>query len=1520
MGALPPDTPPNGDTPATVALHADTQRFLSRHQLSEAFQDEVIGKRLPDWIRKVPVDQWPVLSQALASSLNCRQRLNTLLARIEGIDRFVASALERALAERHGLRCNAHRMRFIAGRREPVINTQPVGVHLTEVVYEEKPLLEVVLRNFTADQTQAGGQPAGNRLLVPCRVSGRLPTAIEFAALCRELDLGERYQRHLDSILEPADDSQSVKTLLVDACRHAMLVDAHKARQDGRLDDSELRLLTAMCREGVLLRLAGDLVEPRRLTLLGCTLEQVVVLEVIDQGVLFNTTRRLLMYIPGDPVAPWTAFDSLNALNRELGHRLRVKSYQGFFSRFVLRRDSQAFFGRAVPVFDDLPVWASFDLKPQLRPYPAPLFIRLAQSRIRQIKEDAATIAMPVARLDRDAQRAHDQRLAAEGWLLLNVAGLFVPGIGLGLLALTVWEVMGEVYHGLEALHEKDAQEALEHLSNVAIDLATIAAAVVGVTAVQRVWSRSAVVDAMLPARLEDGSVKLWQQDLAPYRSGVPSAAASRDALGILRLDGAAWVEMDGHHYPVVEADPGQWQLRPRDGNGPSLRHNGAGAWRVWSEQPAQWDDTRRMFRRLGEPLNQMSDEQIDEVLNIHGLEAEHLRALHVYGRAPEPGMLDTAERCRLAQRIRQLVNRLRAGQQVEDVTVLQHARRLPGASEASDQALAELVWTQRRTLLGHLYDAVQASDSTASATLRRMFPSLHPRAAQALLAAASGEDRRRLLETGRVSLSLSEAARRSAASTRAVRVFEAFFLDTPQNADLARVVLALLKYLPGAAEGLRWRLFEGSMNGPLLLATEQGVEPFALVHAYGTFQLIDGQGLAQGNAGELFEVMAAAYSSQQRQAMQIGDPFAHNLRVMLAREAIRRRAEVVSVLSPLRPGAFRPPQRWAQGRLGYPLGGSNSSGTRTRRANRSLAAMLRDLYPSFSDEQVAAWAANVQRSRRPVEDVLSALRQQYTVLQNVLRAWVAQAEGETQQDRGNVRDTLINGWRRMVTDAESHIDTEDNYRIVIYNNRVGDLPELPAQVSFPHVSDLSLLRLQLEEVPQSFLLAFPRLRSLDLGGNLLTRLPQPLLQMPHLRQLSLTDNQIVLTISQAATLASASTLEYIDLSFNPLGRTFTLNGLASLRWLSLRSTGLTHFPHAFNSRANLLFMDMRENRIRQIPEEFFRLPIDIRRRIRLAGNPLSEAESLRLQASLFAPFLPVDEALLQEQYARARGVWGDAIGPRYRGVMIAAWEAVDVGEPANRFFRVLQQLLQSADFQINAQALAQRILALLQAMATEPALREELLAVANDEWGCQDGATWCLSNLELNVLVWRARTDVRGNTEQALLALGVRLWRLDEVDRIALQDILQRGGNPDESEVGLAYRVGLRTRLNLPIEVGDMSFGQIAGVTDEQLERAAARVEENQTQEEIARSMVDRTFWQTYLERAHPERFLQLDRPFRRRLDAVLDDDTLTDETRRLHADAILGEQRAARRGLMLDLTLNALQVGPDDPAIEAR
>ncbi len=938
----------------------------------------------------------------------------------------------------------------------------------------------------------------------------------------------------------------------------------------------------------------------------------------------------------------------------------------------------------------------------------------------------------------------------------------------------------------------------------------------------------------------------------------------------------------------------------------------------MWSEQPAQWNDTYRMFRRLGEPFNALDNEQIDQVLLFHGLDGDDLRGLHVHAQAPSPGMLDSVQRVRLDQRIRSMVGRLRSGQAVGDVTVLDHARRLPGADGLPDQALAEWAWAQRRALLQRLYDAQQPSDNPGSAALRRVFPGLHARAARALVQAASGVDRRRLLASGRVALSLAEAARRSLLDIRRTRVLEALYLDTPQNADLARVVLGMLRHLPGAEQGVRWRLYEGYLNGPLLARTEQGRQAFDLVHLNGTFQLLDEQGAPHGEAGELFDVMAPAYTALQREAMRVGEPFAHNLRVMLGREAARRRDEVGRLLSAVRPGAVRVPLRLADGRLGYPLGGGGVSGFSPR--GHALRATLRDLFPWLSDEQIETFVDDVRQSRHHLGQVLTDLRNELTALRNTLDAWVAQEQGEVREDRDALRQTLFNCWQRSVGVGELQIRAEQNLHVMFCNFRPGSLPNIPARVSFGSVTSLSLLHLDLVEVPASFLLAFPNLNALDLGGNLLRRIPQPLLQIPRLRHLSLTNNRIVLDTAQSATLASCTALNFLDLSHNPLGCRFTLAGLTELRWLSLRDTQSTQLPPGLFDRAQLVSVDMRENRIRQIPEHFYQLPVWRRRRIRLNANPLGEAQTLRLQASLRSDTPVTDDEHVLLRLDRAREVWGDTVEREHRGLLLAAWDSLDVGQDTERFFRVLQQLLLSEDFRVDARALGNRVMALLQAMAVTPELRENLLAVANDEWGCQDGATWCLSNLELNLLVWQAEHAPQGQPEHALLSLGWRLWRQDAVDRYAVRWGREHGREVEGSEVGLAFRVGLRDRLDLPLQVEDMSFHAIAGVTEADLAEAEAAVRNEETAEEIARSMVDRAFWQRHLERTHSDRFALVDLPFRRQLDAVLDDDALTEEARLDQVDAIRDAQRAARRGLMLDLTIRAMEVGPEDPAIHVR
>lgn len=1497
----------------------------------EAFQDDIIGKCLPVWLRAASVEQVTALGEAMSLSLYFHQQVSAVLARIERIDRFALPALQDALQARFGAAFDVPRWTFRVGHREPIINAQPVGAHLTEVVYGQMPLLEAALRNFTLAEAEPGGQPRGNRLLNAREGRVRPPSAIEFAALCRELDVGGRYQRHLDTVLQPAvqagEPAQNVASLLARAQRYGMLVDAHIGRLKGVLSDSEHRALVQLCHLRQPVRVDDCPVVAKQLSLLGCTLEQIVVLDVIDEGLLRNTSRRLLVHIPEDPQGAWSAFADLRHFANDLGKRLRTPEYQRFFSRFVRRRDSQRFFACVIEGYEGVSDLANISLQEHMHAYPAPLFESLAAARIRQIKGDAAMIAVPVAEVDRQVQREHDRRLAAEGRTLLNLAGLFVPTLGAVLLAASAWSLLGEVFHGVKAWHEGDTSEALDHLMNVATDLAMIGGTAAGLGVARRLWSRSAVVDDLVPARLEDGTTKLWNGDLAPFRSEAPPPEAVADAQGIHRLGAQAWIEMDGQYYAVTQragasgTAEGPWQLCPQGGHGPLLCHNGAGAWRLWSEQPLQWNDTYRMFRRLGGRFAELDDDRIDQVLTAHGMQVDHLRALHVQGRAPQAELVDSVMRAALDMRISQLVSRLRAGEQVEG-TALQHARALAGNAAHAGQTFAELTWAQRRALFQRLYDGAEDSESLGVAALRRVFPSLHGRAARELLRTASAVDRQRLLDSGRVALRLAEAARTSSLRIRVIRVYEALHLDTPQNADLARVAMGMLEHLPGSHVGVRWRLFEGYADGPLLLSTEEGEQAFDLVHLNGKFQRLDVHGRAIDEPGELFEVMAAAYHHRQREAMGIGEPFAHNLRVLLARQAVQRRPQVEKLLGrDQRAGAFRFPQRLADGRLGYPLSGRlPASGARTGRS-RALFSSVREVYPTYSDAQVLAWADDVQRSGRQVESVLHQLVQELDALTRSLEAWAGQASSERVRDeRRYVHNTLLSCWQRRTTVGDPLNGPGTNIRLILYAARPQILPELPAHVSFAHVSELVLLQMGLHSVPASFLDAFSGLRLLDLGGNRLTRLPQGLLQMAQLRELSLTNNRITLDAGQAATLASCESLEWINLSHNPLGRTFSLSGMRRLRMLNLRNTQISDLPYALLDSPLLTQADLRNNLITRLPESFYGAAAQLRRGVMLSGNPLAEEEALRLRFTLRDLDEQGAQGVDQEVPIHPRELWADAVDPRYRGALISRWDVVDVGERAERFLRVLRQLLQSADFQRNARAMADRVLNLLLVMAENPTLREELFAVANEEWGCQDGAAWCFSNLEVKVLVWRALNNAEGQPQQALLHLGRQLWRLDEVDRLVAQDIHTRSGHPDESEVGLAYRLGLRESLDLPIETTDMSFGPLAGVSASRIAQVHAQILDNETQERLAQSLVDREFWQTHLERTHPERFDRVDEPFQHRLAVLLEDRSLPEDVQLQQSNLIRDAQRAARHDLMIALTLEALEVAPEEPAIAVR
>ncbi|MFB4390602.1 MULTISPECIES: dermonecrotic toxin domain-containing protein [unclassified Pseudomonas] len=392
------------------------------HKAAQAYQDQVIGNLLPTWLRRATPEQLTALQDAMSLSMYFHERVAEVVARLEGIDTFAEPLLEEALRTRTGARVRVRELRFRQGRREPVITSQPIGYPVTELTYVQLPVLEAALRNFSADETLSAGQYPGNRVLGADGQPLEGLSAKQFASCCRELDLGGRYRRHLDSVLNPyaPDERHAVHSLLARARRHAMLADAHIAQLKGELTADELRLLERVCGLHTRLRFEGRPVQLKYLQLLGCNLEQIVVVDIRDDSLepLRSTSWRVLVHVPDDPVAPWRACQNLRQFANQLGRQLRTGSYQRYFSRFVRRRDSHAFFSQVIQGYAGVSELANIDLGEHSQSWPGPLFEGLAQARIAQIKDDAAMIAMPVAMLDRELQRQHDQRLAAEGWPL----------------------------------------------------------------------------------------------------------------------------------------------------------------------------------------------------------------------------------------------------------------------------------------------------------------------------------------------------------------------------------------------------------------------------------------------------------------------------------------------------------------------------------------------------------------------------------------------------------------------------------------------------------------------------------------------------------------------------------------------------------------------------------------------------------------------------------------------------------------------------------------------------------------------------------------------------------------------------------------------------------------------------------------------------------------------------------------------------------------------------------------------
>ncbi|WP_166366149.1 leucine-rich repeat domain-containing protein [Pseudomonas akapageensis] len=606
---------------------------------------------------------------------NKRSRLTAAraLGGFKGIVEFAAPLLQASLKNRFGLELDVNRHELLHFSAAPSYTGDVSQVKLLS----RQTLLEAALRNFTGNEVftrncalaplgavsiQANIASTGE-VSTNIRYRERLSvTPQQFASLCRELDLGQAYQQHLNEVFaRPA-----VAPAMVQANQDALAEQAHIARLQGHISDAAHTMLLALIAGQGAATLDGQPVRCSGLQLLGVALGDVLVIGPMIDG--SDSEQPCVVYIPGDPNHPLKEYASRHRVTVYLRQQLYRPEYLKFFLGFVPRRE-QARVYRHYNVFESqLPKGVDVLVE---RPIPNELFGALHERSVAKARDDARVLAVPTADVDHQAWLAQVEHYLSIGLNVVNVAAFFVPGLGEVMMGVMGAQLMSDVFHGIEAWEADETAEAAGYLQSLSLNIAFVAGLGIVGSQVAAALKPSAFVEGLERVELPDGQARLWKPDLREYRQVIELPATLQpNARGQYVFEGKHWVRLEGDLYEQA-FDPriDRWRVRhPSDAQAyqPVLEHNGEGAWRHGHERPLQWSRTR-LLRRIGHSVDGLSDAELAHALQISGIHEDALRRMHVERQPVPPLLADTLERLQIDRQVQRMIEQIRRGEPIPE-------------------------------------------------------------------------------------------------------------------------------------------------------------------------------------------------------------------------------------------------------------------------------------------------------------------------------------------------------------------------------------------------------------------------------------------------------------------------------------------------------------------------------------------------------------------------------------------------------------------------------------------------------------------------------------------------------------------------------------------------------------------------------------------------------------------------------------------------------------------------------------
>ena len=644
----------------------------------------LIAEQLPSWSAHANVEQWRALRESLlpeqgladaqapwfanalpdlreavlASQLRlhrAQQALAVTLKDLRNIAAFAESLLMHTLQTRHGLSIPSRTTELVLVR-----HFFTFGTYVTE--HTTMSLLEAALHNFEYGAEFGRDSAlalAGNAQFTPSTVVGQttlgdsdtlvdielpsetvtlepldLPPEV-FASTCRQLDIGQRYQEHLQACFDIHSDT--VSAAFIDVQREQLQLAADLAFMRHDIDGLARDVIAALAAEGP--------VRCWQLTLFDIPLHEVL---AVDDG-----RGGLLLYCPGTERS-LLHFSGVTPLRQHLAARLLQPATRNAFLRYVARAQHY----RLLDLLQQNTDGDTLDPHLSLTTLDSPLFPWLYAEHVRRLKAEAALLAVPTAQVDEQARQRRVAQWQSLGMDTLMLAGFFIPGLGTCMTAVMVCQLLGEVFEGYEAWSIGDRHLALRHLESVGLNLALVGGLHAAGQVLPTLFS-SPLMEKLNPVELADGSKRLWDADLSGYASAVQlPAELAADSTGQFLQGGARFIRMGDELYQVrLDEKTLRWRIVHPDNPKayqPLLEHNGQGAWREEHEVPQAWSDSQAV-RRLGLDTGALDDTALGHALIISGVDRGQLQAVHLAGAATPPLLTETLQRLALAKRLPEL-------------------------------------------------------------------------------------------------------------------------------------------------------------------------------------------------------------------------------------------------------------------------------------------------------------------------------------------------------------------------------------------------------------------------------------------------------------------------------------------------------------------------------------------------------------------------------------------------------------------------------------------------------------------------------------------------------------------------------------------------------------------------------------------------------------------------------------------------------------------------------------------------